>query len=113
MPTISKKSTPTATWSDCCEELGYRFVAKGTPEYAEVKQLFEDYKNAGLSDEEIHSREVWKKACAFYKYPFVSKGTPQYDRVLKMFKKMIAPEAPVREPNSPLGISLNELEKSN
>jgi hypothetical protein len=110
---LKKASKPTPSWSDCCDELGIRFASKGSQEYNEVRELFDSYRNAGLSEDEIRSKEVWKKACAFYKYPFVKKGTPQYDRVLKMFKKMIAPEVPVREPNSPLGISLNELEKSN
>lgn len=82
-----KKAYP--SWSDCCDELGIRFASKGTKEYTEVKELFDNYRNSGLSPDEIKARAMWKQACEFYKLPYVTKGTPQYEKVKKQFKNLM------------------------
>ena len=84
------KSFP--SWEECCGEAGHKFVKKGTLEYNNVKKIFDEYRDVGLTDDEKKSRDLWKKACSHFNFPYVMKGTLQYDKVRAYFFKLIERE---------------------
>ena len=78
----AKGNTASKDWSEACFQSGHQFVRKGTPEYDEVKALYDSWK-----PEPTESMKKWNDCCKKLGYDYVKKNTLEYQKVLKEFKK--------------------------
>lgn len=85
LKTIHHESSKLELWHECCNELGFQRVKKGSEQYDKVKELYEIKRAQNLSP----NLKKWLQAQeeAGLKGVVVRKGSPEYDMILERYRE--------------------------
>jgi hypothetical protein len=83
--TIAHDENKLDLWNECCQELGFQRVKKGTVQYDTVKELYQQKREASLSP----SLRKWLKCQeeVGLKGIIVKRDTPEHQMILDRFRE--------------------------